>query len=915
MAPRPHPALLPLACCTLLLCAPPAAAKESWKDLEKAYADARKVVSDAAAGRMPKPKNQKQTAEQLVAEAKRELVLVPEKMLAEDGNKAVKLLLDEAVLSEDPDVATGAMTALRQVKDAKAVKALLKEVEKSKELRLQRLLCAALADVKDRGAASTLQKLTREKDTALVATAVRALGARGEKEAAGPLKRLLKDDSLRVRYATADALERLTNERPKDLPVPQVDAKTGLPDRFACDRVAFLVDATAEAREEAFEDPFAAGDDEQGAEKKDGEKKGDGAEKKDGEKKDDAAEKKDDAKPKPAKKKGKPGEKPKPLSPYGVAARLLKEAVGKLHDPTRYYAARFSSSVEGQGGYRAGGAKAVGELTSWLERGGATGRDRRLDLALADALAQSPPPDEIYVFLVAAPSRRLQADIDATLADARRQLRGAGVAVHVVRLLPAPAQAPRTEGGKQMLQDQEQAFASFANALTTASGGRAAAIDLARLKEPEPEAKPGKQDKELAALDFTKALPRASHKKLKKAVDEALAAPEPTDAQIKLIEDLAACPDREATALALPALTGGDPNLSRAAAAGFAKNPDPKVQLELMKEFRSAKQPAQQIALLRALGPAKGPAIADGLAVAVAILEGDVARVAWRYLADRPAEELKDLKGKLTRKTKGLSGLAQAYANDALAKANGRPLPPRDGLDFSEGLLLPERFLEKGVAFILDSNVYMNSVFWNPPPAAGGEKPKEEPKRGRGKKGKEPEADAPQPVTAHGAASKEIERALKAIEKGGLKANVFQTGGKSWRPGSAEEIKGNVADAARWLQAVHAGNQRDVWKPLQRALQDTAIERVILLVSGPPIRSPGSDGPKELLDKVRELNAGRDVQIDVVYVLPPAPQEPMAQARRRDELKAMDAVYSPLAQANRGKVVIRTTLRTLGAKD
>lgn len=882
-----------------LICLPAlASAKESWKDLREQYDAARKRVAESLDEDLPKDEEKLKAHLEELKKAKDGLKALPAKMLEKDGKKTVDYLIEQSLLSEVPGVATGALLNLRRVKDRKAVRQLVKETDRAKDPRIANLLTEVLADVKDPGAGTALLKAIKDRDDRRRAAAARAIGKRGDKDLAKSLKRLLRDDSLVVRYAAANAIEKLSGKRPDGFPKAQA-GDYGLPDRFNCDRVVFLVDVTKEALEADFEDPLAEAEEEKEGEEGGQEKKGD-------EKK--AAEKKKEQAP--------------PVSPHQLVTEAVSQAVGRLSEDSRFHLSLFSGSSQSYAkGYGKGGKKVVDGVRSFLKGARTRSRDRRLDAALSEALALEPRPDVIYVFLAGAPTYRTRVANDRTLGEAQRNLWGRGIQVNVVRFVAPPAQQPRTEGARALQQAYEDAFGKFTNDLASMSGGAEVRIDLTRRVEKSKD--DAKDDEPALDVDLTQAIDRRARKKVETYFEGLLEQTEerdPTNDELKLIEDLAGCPDPKVAApIALDLLLKGSPAVSATAARGLAANKEPRVHAEAVKRFVRERTPAGRIKLIKAIGPAANPAVTGALITGLGRLDGDQARVAWRMLAARPADELKPQKGKLTRLAKGLEGLSRAYANEALAKAAGRPMPPRNGLEIAEGHFLPERFRSKGVAIIVDSSQKMGEAFAHVPKA----KPKEDgknkkKKRKRGRKGEEKKDDAKkpetEPVSLFKAVQSEVSRAIEAVGKAEGRANVFTTGGRSWKSSAEQLGPGAGAQIGQWLENQRLGNQRDIWKPLQRALNDRAVEQIYLIVSGRPIRTPGARDVKDLLERVRNLNQDRDVSIDVIYVLPPEAKEAMAQARRQDELSSLDALYSPLTGNNRGKVVIRTKLATLAPK-
>jgi len=878
-----------------LLLTPQVALAKGWKDLEGRYEEVRDDVSAAVAGKKLKTKKDESQKDR-VKRAHSELAALPKELFKENPKKAIELLLAD-LLHETRAVALMAQKGLSLPKGRDA-KPLFKAFDREKDARRKRLLADVLSQIDDRGAMLSLAKAAKGKDSRTRAAVARAIGKAGAARAKGPgetaLRKLLRDKSVLVRYAAAGALRKLGQKADK-YPEPAHDATTGLPDRYAADKVVFLVDGSKEAGEAAFNDPFAeADDDEKGDEK--------GAEK-----------------PKKKGKKGKKGKKEAPnedapaLSPFEIVGGFLSESIAGMQE-SKYQVMHFGGQATSyKSAYQPGGAKEKSGLESWFGKGLSAQRDRRVLRALQTALDTD--PDVIYLFVCGLPTvRGGRDDSDATLEEVGQLLWGAGVELHVIRFVLPPAQDPRTEGAKQARHEFLQRYSKVAGSLASLGGGQRRTIELTRRVE---EAAPDDSKKEKLDVDLTKAIGSRDKKKVEKAFRAAMDSPD-TEGE-SLVESLAACPDpRNALPLALEALLGDEPTLSAAAARGLAKNADPRILFAIAKTFRSEKDPANQIRLLHAMGRAPGQSVTDGLATAVATLSRDPARVAWRYLSERPAAELAAAKAKIARRARDQSGLSKAYANIALAKAANQPPPGRDGLTPAAGEFLPKRFLEGGVAFVVDSHKATKEVLWSPPPVApkdGDDEPKKgkkKPKRGKKpKKGKKDEA--PKPVTVQEAIRLEVIRALESIGRSGASANLYLTGSSSFRS-SAADMSTSLDEAKIFLtEKVRPGPTRDVLKPIERALGDFKIERIVILVSGLPARSTGGDDPGPFLDAVRKANAGRAVRIDVVYVLPPVDQKDgAAVAGRKDELAAMDRLYGQLAGQNDGKVLVRTRLAGVG---
>lgn len=877
-----------------LLLTPQLALAKGWKDLEARYEELRADVRDAVAGKeLPTKKDETQKAR--VKRAHSELGALPAELFKENPKKATELLLGD-LMHETQAVAMAAKKGLGLAKGRDA-KPLFKAFDREKDPRRKRLLAEVLSQVDDRGAMQSLSKAVKDKDSRTRAAVALAIGRAGAARAKGSgesaLRKLLRDKSTRVRYAAATALRQL-GQKAEKYPEPVHDPKTGLPDRYAADKVVFLIDGSKETSEEAFEDPFAEKDED--AEKGDAEK--DGAEKGDAEKKGKKA-------------KGKQKDEEPALSPFQIMSGIVSEAVGGASE-TEVQVLRYGSQATAyKSGFHEGGPKEKSALESWLKKRRTAERDRKVAGAIQTALEGN--PDAIYLFLCGLPTiRGGRDDSDATLSEVGALLWGAGVQLHVIRFVLPPAEDPRTEGAKQAQQEFLARFTEVAGKLASLGGGQGRTIELTR-RAPE-EAAADDSKKEKLDVDLTKPIGSRDRKKVEKAFRDAMSSPDSEGEA--LVESLGACPDaRHALPMALEALLSGAPGLSAAAARGLAKNGDSRVLLTIAKTFRSEKKPANQIRLLHAMGRAPGQGVTDGLVAAVATLSRDPARVAWRYLSERPAAELAEAKAKIARRARDEFGLSKAYANLALAKAANQPPPPRDGLTAGAGQFLPKRFLEGGVAFVIDNHKSTKEVLWTPPQAEAKEDEEEPKKKRRKRRGKgESKKDAPpEPVTVQEAIRLEVTRALESLARSGARANLYVTGGNSFRSAAAE-MTSSLEEAKIFLtEKVRPGPQRDVLKPLERALGDFKVERIVILIAGLPERGPGAGDPAPFLDAVREANAGRAVQIDVVYVLPPVDQkDPAAVARRKDELAAMDRLYGQLAGQNDGKVLVRTRLAGLG---
>lgn len=906
----------------LLVCATAGAGEREWRDLRKAYDEAlSKVESD----RGRDPAESKKAFDALRAAA--------DKLKGESQPKTVEHLLAHGFGSAKRPVAELALDVLKRIDDAKAQKDLLKAFEDAQGAQ-KLLLFEAVRQSAAPEATLAFVKLLRDRDEAVRVAAARALGARGadaRATAEPPLTKALKDESRLVRLAAARSLETLTGKRPEGFAEPQL-GPLGLLDKYPVDRVAIIIDSSLAMAERAFVDPTPAdgakpADEAKPAEEaKPADAPADGATPPaDGAKPADGAPPPGEQPKKPRRGGEEPAKKPeppKPVSPHDLAVKAVKGFLKGLGDGTSVHLVRFGgpgSARSYQDGWAALAGKVGDEAAAWVERA-PTERGRDVLLALRRAMEQTPPPQMIHVFLAGGPEGR-GVVATADLGDAIKDLRwGKDVTIDVTAFTLPPEKEPTDERGRQARSEAEGAYHAYVDKLAEAGGGRATRIALTRLVEEKAgPAAPAGPAPEKFPVDLTKPVASRDLTTVKNAVRDALAK---ADAAAEtFIEEVAACPDRKAATLALDALRAESHGLRQAAVRGLTKNADPAVHEGLIEALKAERDPGQQLLLLRACGRAAPPGVTAGIVDVLGALGPDAARLAWSLLAQRPAPELAAQQGRLVRAARGLTGLADFHAKTALAAAAGQAPPAPTGLVTTEGAFLPDRFVESGVAFIVDSHRDMDAVFWAPPPPPEkkdeADKPRPE-KPQRGGRNAKPEAPAkpeeqPRPVTRLGATVQEVQRALKAAGQGGAKANVITTGGRSWQGQAAALDERQVESARAFAAGVETGASRDVWKALKQALEDPAVEVVHLLVSGVPVRSSGPTDGAELLRAVRGLNRDRGVQIHVTYVLGPAgaPDDGGAAAARRDLLTAMDGVYRTLCEESGGRLLIRETLTAL----
>lgn len=878
----------PLAVLVALVSWPALADEKKWREQKKAYDEALATI-EGDRGVDPKKLGDAITALRGAAAA----------MMKEHQQKTVEHLVASGLPGKRAASEEALNALATQVTEPKAARDLLKAFEDATG-KQKLLLAEALRGQASEEATMAFVKAMRDKDADVRAVAARALGSRGAgaKDAAqGPLTKALKDESLRVRWTAARALEQLGLERPKgfeDRPA----AASGLPASFEDDRVAFLVDVSLAAGETAFTDPFAP-----------------------------AAPVVSATPPgKPDKKGDKPAgpATPAATSPHAIAAAALKAAVGALGDTTAQVVrvGATGGSRSWREGYTRFQPKDLDDVATFVERS-PTDRGRDLLAPLQRLLEADVLPHHIYLFLVGVPEGRGAGSASDTVAKVKELVWGRDVTLDVFAFESQPATLPTDERGRVALSEAQGAYGKFIDDLAQAGRGRASRVTLTRVEPVKPvgngggEAAPAAPEKPALSLDLTKAVPTRDVDKVRTAMRDAT--DKGDDASDKLLEDVAACPDKKLAALVLDGLRqAADKDGKRAAGEalvrGVNKNADPGAVGELLDALKSVEKTnvAYQLLLVRAVGKSPAP-VTSGLLDALERLSVDAQRLAWMYLAQRPAAELKDQAGRLVQRAGKLSGgLTDFHAKTALAIANGTPPPSPAGLEAKDGAFLPERFVASGVAIIIDDQREMDAVFYTPPPPPL-PKPTTEKKPGRG--GKDTEAPPPPapPVSRLGAAQLEARRALKALAQAGAKANVILTSGRAWKSAVEPLDKQGLAGAERFVDDVRAGPSRDVLKALQQALGDPAVEVVHVMLCGTPVRSPGATDPAELLRLVQSLQRERAVTIQLVYVLGPVGPAAAEVAARKDLLTQLDTTYRAIAEESGGRVQVRETLLTLAA--
>ncbi len=158
----------------LLALSPALAGQKEFRAARKAYDETRERIEE---GREKDPKK--------LAPLLADMEKLTKTLFQEDQLGAVEHLLDVGVISPERRIAKAALQTLQGVTDKRAKRAFLKAFGKAKGLD-KILLVPLLATIPGKDVTSELLKATKEKDVALRAAAVHAIGQRGAgaKEAA-----------------------------------------------------------------------------------------------------------------------------------------------------------------------------------------------------------------------------------------------------------------------------------------------------------------------------------------------------------------------------------------------------------------------------------------------------------------------------------------------------------------------------------------------------------------------------------------------------------------------------------------------------------------------------------------------------------------------------------------------------------
>lgn len=789
-------------------------------------------------------------------------------------------------------VALAARDELARSGDPRVARALGERLASLRETRPRRLLAEALGTVPGDEVSRALVRALDDREASVRAAAATALGARGPATAAivsGVLRaRALHDPSLRVQRAAATAGERLGSPAPPGFDVGP--ASLGMPSRFFAQHVAFVIDASSEAREASFLEPPSLSP----------------------------------IAPVPSAALAALGTNArtkmpvaKLVSAFEVASQAVASALVRLGGEQAFSVLVFNErSVSFSARAVRATARETSEARDWLLASPLAASDERdsmraLERALEPADA---PPDEVWLAITGPPAGRATERSKAAIEALADRAWARDVPISVILLETEPAAPPRDEREKVDRARAASERRGFADAIAGPTGGRVLIVPLLRPVPDAPAAigstKHAEARRALVPLSVAGRVSARDLAALKKRVEDELKSSD-EEKLAPLAAELAAAPDEGAVELALRILEEGPVEAQLGALDGFARNKSAKIHEILGRELHARTDGPRALLLVRTLAAAPGPDATRLLAVEALRRDGpqDLVRVLATSLAERPSDELAPIATELAiLQRRARSGLAGFEARRALALAHGlvpeaRPKVPEDGL-------LPAKSWASGVAFLVDTEAAMDARFEL---AATATDTKAADSRTANDRGKTvPHSTSPRlPATRRAVVAREVAAALDALAAEKASANIIPIaeGGHAWRSRAAPLAKGGLADARAFLEDLTPTPDRQILRPLERALEDPEVEEVWILVAGEPVRSDADRNVAAVHRRVRGLALRRCVRVNVVLVLGAPAEDARAQAARRDELARLESFYRPITAATGGVLVAREHVR------
>lgn len=798
--------------------------------------------------------------------------------------KGVKFLLKTGLTKKSPDHHEVIRKSLAICTEKKSLVLIAKELKSSKSISAKITLCKALQSIASKTTASALVTALKAKEDAVRAAAALALGRHAlGKDSSSKVRRLLKDKSLRVRKAAADALNSM------GIAVngfEQEWSSYGTPKKVYASDIAIIFDTTSDLFEKRYRSLI---------EPKDKDKD--------------------------------PKKKIEAVSAIDNIVTILSDMLVKLTPENRFDLVGFSTGTR----YfdkkaQKGSPRNLKKAVEWLEAQRFS-KDTDRDIVRVIRNVINADTDEVYLItsgLQVGGSDDKGPIVIQKITELAFQF---GVKLHTIAIDQPPLKAPRNATEEQKQNKKSFDLKDFVQVLAVKTGGHSAVFtpvlaDAGEGTDKTPKNEPGKDGDPKTGYKAPEPVKgRLSSKQVsqvKKDIKSAIANPKEVKSQ-EVIELVGALPEAQIAKIYLKEIIFGKSiRLSESAILGLSKNPHPAVVAEILKRLKSERDARKQVLLVRCIW-APSANTAAKLTPIVPKLGKDARRLALEYLASRPPAELALAKKSYARKFKGLTGRSAAYLNVILGKGK----MPVD--DIPDRAYLPMTYPGDGVAFIIDLTRAALKPLWLPAPPPkdekkkddkGGKKkkkkaPKKKPKKN--KKGKkEPEEKKREPISHLKAICKEVSRALYTLQKNKGKALVQELGDSP--PSTYGKLRAFDAAAIEgvenWASKISPVPTRDVVKTLIKALRNPDIEEIHLLTCGMPLRAEIKE-IGEIIDTVREENRGRMVRIHITVIFGVPNESALDEeetAARTDDLDQLAGLYKSLAEANRGVYRLRKKL-------
>lgn len=786
--------------------------------------------------------------------------------------KGVKYLLKTGLASRNPDRHEVIAKGLSICTEKKSVALIAKELRSAKSLAAKITLCRALQRISSKTTVAALVTALKAKEDAVREAAALALGRHPlGKDSSSKVRRLLKDKSLRVQKAAADALNSMGVSVKG---YEQSWTPYGTPSKVYASDFAVIFDTT----EALFDKRFTS-----------------------------LVEPKDKD----------PKKKVEAVSAMDNMVTILSEMVSKFTPENRFQMVGFSSGTRFfDKKVQKGKPSTLKKAVEWL-KAQKFNKDRDRDIVRAFRNVVDANIDEVYI-VTSGLQKGGSEDKNSIVVERITELAFQyGIKLHTIAVDLPPLKAPRNATEEQKVNRKSFDLKDFVEILATKSGGHSAVFAPTSAKDSSEGGKDAKDPKGSGkgensggykVPELTKG--RLSSKQvsqIKKDIKEALANPKDVKSQ-EVIELLGALPEVQIAKIYLKDIIfERSKRLSESAIKGLSKNPHPDVVGEILKRLRSERDPRNQVLLVRCLWAPAANTSAK-LTPLVPRLAKDARRLALEYLATRPPAELAIAKKTFPRKLKGLTGRSAAYLNVILGKGK----MPVD--EVPDRAYLPMAFHADGTAFLIDLTRLSLKPLWVPAAPKKEEKKvdKKKKKKKSKKDKKEPVKKKSEPISHLKAVCKEVSRALYMLQKNKGRALVQELGESP--PSSYGKLRvfdeKAIEGLESWATKIAPVPSRDLVKSVLKALRNPDVEEIHVLASGLPTRADIKE-VGAVIDAIRAENRGRMVRIHVTVIYG-VPNEDVLdeeeKAARTDELDQLEAMYKPLAEDNRGVYRMRKKL-------